>query len=73
MAIVSDQSKAVILGNAIGNLRNNDSRLRTDFHVLSTVISVKLNTKQYLRYINTMHQINTKIRSNESNAKLLGC
>jgi len=45
MAVVSDQRKTVVSGNAIGYLCRYDSSLGTNFNVISTVVSIKLDTQ----------------------------
>ena len=45
VAIISNQCKAVVSGNAIGNLAGYHSSLRANFDMFSTVIIVQLNTQ----------------------------
>jgi len=44
VAIISNQCKAVVSGNAIGNLAGYHSSLRANFDMFSTVIIIQLNT-----------------------------
>jgi len=45
VAVISNQCKAVISGNAISDLCSYNSGLRTNFHVVTTIVVIQLNTQ----------------------------